>query len=178
MKASLLTVRGEDSRQARAAVVPGDGAVAASRLLGVVLSLAPALTCAPVPAANPVHGVGDEDVGLSTSEDSRRGNSRSPGAAEWMTVFADERWYASQAGEERVFRGVLEAVPARGAVSGGRRTGYYKLANRTLYTGARRLDALDRLVGSEVVVRGKAVFMVLEGAPVQEIWPAAVRRAR
>jgi hypothetical protein len=49
------------------------------------------------------------------------------------------------------------------------------LGDRTLYTGARIIPALDRLVGKQVEIRSKPVDMQLEGQSLKEIRPAAVR---
>ena len=53
------------------------------------------------------------------------------------------------------------------------RSSYYKLADRTIYTGARKIESLDRLVGKQVEIRGKPVEMELEGQALREIWPGA-----
>jgi hypothetical protein len=55
------------------------------------------------------------------------------------------------------------------------RTSYYRLRDRTVYTGGKKVKALDRLIGKEVEIRGKPVNMELEGQALAEIWPAAVR---
>jgi hypothetical protein len=99
-----------------------------------------------------------------------------PAAGEWQKLFADEGWYKNQAGEEQVYTGTLEGVPA-GGPSTLQRNSYYKLGDRTLYTGAKKLPALDALVGKKVEVRGKPVDMALEGREISEIWPAEVREA-
>ena len=99
-------------------------------------------------------------------------------AAAWQPLFAAERWYREQAGEERVFRGKLEVIPqGPHQASTLMRAAYYKLGDRTLYTGAQKRPELDRLAGQDVEIRGKAVDMFLEGVNVREIWPAAVRPA-
>ena len=95
--------------------------------------------------------------------------------AEWVKVFADENWYKQQAGEEQVFKGKLAGIPEAGGASTLMRTSYYTLGERTLYTGGKRIQALDALVGRAVEIRGKAVDMELEGQKVREIWPATVR---
>jgi hypothetical protein len=69
----------------------------------------------------------------------------------------------SQAGKETVFAGQLEAVPQAEGAWVLQRASYYKLGGRTIYTGARRIETLDRLVGQAVEIRGKAVDMELEG---------------
>jgi len=94
--------------------------------------------------------------------------------AVWVNLFADEAWYKQQAGEEQVFRGKLEAV-APPQASTLMRNALYKIGDRTIYTGAKKLPALDALAGKTVEIRGKAVDMELEGQAVREIWPGAVR---
>jgi len=96
------------------------------------------------------------------------------GAADWVKVYADENWYRQQAGEEQVFDGKLEAVEPPQA-STLMRNALYKLGDRTIYTGAKKLPALDALAGKTVEIRGKAVNMELSGQAVREIWPAAIR---
>jgi hypothetical protein len=61
------------------------------------------------------------------------------------------------------------------SASTGQRPAFYKLAGRTVYTGAQKHPALERLVGQRVVVRGKAVRLQLSGATFDEVWPASVR---
>ena len=97
-------------------------------------------------------------------------------AGEWVKLFADEGWYKQQAGEEQVFRGKLEAVQPP-QISTLMRNSFYRLGERTIYTGARKLPALDALVGRDVEIRGKPVDMNLEGQNLKELWPAAVRAA-
>jgi hypothetical protein len=97
-------------------------------------------------------------------------------AAEWQKLFAEEAWYKNQRGSETNFSGTLEAVQPPMA-STLMRTSLYKLGGRSIYTGPRRVPALDALTGKQVVIRGKAVDMALEGQTVREIWPAAVRAA-
>lgn len=93
----------------------------------------------------------------------------------WHDLFSGEDWYKQTDGKEQVFTGKLEAVPDAGGISTLQRASYYRLGGRTIYTGARKIDALDRLVGRNVEVRGKPVDMELEGRSLKEIWPAAVR---
>jgi len=93
----------------------------------------------------------------------------------WRPLFEKEEWYKNAEGKEQIFRGKLEAVPGADAPSTLQRSAHYKLAGRTLYTGARKVDALDKLVGKHVEMRGKAIDMELEGQRLREIWPAAVR---
>ena len=101
-----------------------------------------------------------------------------PAADAWGRLFADEGWYKQQAGEEQVFRGKLVAIlePPQ-AKSTLMRSSLYRLGERTIYTVARKVPALDALVGKDVEIRGKAVDMNLEGQNLKEIWPAAVRVA-
>jgi hypothetical protein len=95
----------------------------------------------------------------------------------WTALFAEESWYKQQAGNEAIFHGKLEAIGRAPMASTLMRTSLYKLGGRTIYTGAKKVPALDALVGSEVEIRGKAVDMELEGQNLKEIWPAAVRTA-
>jgi len=95
----------------------------------------------------------------------------------WQPLFENEAWYRQQAGKEIVFRGRLEAIKDAGGPTTLMRTSYYRLGDRTIYTGAKRIAALDALVGRDVELRGKAVDMELEGQSLREIWPAAVSGA-
>ena len=95
----------------------------------------------------------------------------------WQTIFAKQDWYLRQPGPEVEFPGILEAEPAAGGASGLQRSVFYKLANRAIYTAGQRPAALDALIGQAVVIRGKSVEFAIEGTQIQEIWPAAVRRA-
>ena len=99
-----------------------------------------------------------------------------PVGGEWTKLFADEKWYKDQAGKEEVFSGKLEAVP-EGGPGILMRTCYYKLGARNVHTLAKKVPALDKLVGKKVELRGKAVDVELEGKNLHEIWPAAVRPA-
>lgn len=90
-------------------------------------------------------------------------------------LFADESWYKNRAGEETVFTGKLEGVKGAGMATTLMRSAFYKLGDRTIYTGAKTVQALDELVGQTVEIRGKAVDMELEGRSVREIWPASVK---
>jgi len=99
------------------------------------------------------------------------------GAEGWQPLFEKEDWYKQQTGKEITFRGKLEAIKGAGGPSTLMRTSYYRLGDRTIYTGARRIAAIDALEGKEVEIRGKAVDMELEGQSLREIWPAAVRAA-
>lgn len=95
----------------------------------------------------------------------------------WTTLCADEDWYKRQPAVERVFRGRLEILPPRGEATTLMRSALYKLAERMLFTRARRLPALDALAGAEVEIRGKAVDIDLEGQHLGELWPGAIRPA-
>ena len=95
-------------------------------------------------------------------------------ANDWLPLFADQNWYKGQAGAEEVIAGKLESVTPP-EISTLQRNSYYKIGARMIYTGAKKLAALDALVGKQVEVRGKLVEMNLEGQHLNEIWPAAVR---
>jgi len=103
--------------------------------------------------------------------------SAKPDEPAWQKLFADQDWYQQAKGKEQIFRGRLEAVPQEPVSGFLMRTSFYRLADRNIYTGARKLEVLDRLVGQEVEILGKPVDMALEGQEVKEIWPAAVRPA-
>lgn len=95
-------------------------------------------------------------------------------ADDGIKLFADADWYKQQPGKEEVFRGKLESVQPPQA-STLMRNAFYKLAGRAIYTGGKKVDALDKRVGAEVEIQGKAVDMNLEGQSIKEIWPASVR---
>lgn len=95
-------------------------------------------------------------------------------AADWVLLFADQDWYKGQAGAEEVIAGKLESVTPP-EISTLQRNSYYRIGAMTIYTGAKRIAALDALVGKQVEIRGKLVEMNLEGQHLNEIWPAAVR---
>lgn len=97
------------------------------------------------------------------------------GVGAWTTLFAGKRWYKAQRGKEQIFRGVLRAVPNAGGLTMLMRTSHYRLGKRTIYTGARKHPALDKLVGRFVEIRGKPVDMRLEGQALRELWPGAIR---
>jgi hypothetical protein len=105
------------------------------------------------------------------------GGAAAPGGGEWQDLFAGENWYRNQPGAERVFSGKLVGLAPAGETA-LQRTSHYRLGDRTIYTGARKLPALEALVGKSVEIRGKAVDMALEGQNLKEIWPAAVREAK
>lgn len=118
----------------------------------------------------------DESTGM---ESNQTPTSRAvlPEANGWLDLFAGEDWYVRQPEPEREFTGVLEAIPQQGEYGTLQRPAYYRLGERAIYTGGRRLEPLDAWIGKAVIVRGKAVEFPLEGTLIQEIWPAAVRRA-
>jgi len=93
---------------------------------------------------------------------------------EWFKLFADEGWYKQQPGKEQVFRGKLESVQPPQA-STLMRSAVYRVEGRAVYTGGRKVASLNKLVGSEIEIRGKAVDMHMEGQAVGEVWPAFVR---
>ncbi|MGQ9662307.1 MAG: hypothetical protein ACUVWX_08240 [Kiritimatiellia bacterium] len=105
---------------------------------------------------------------------SRDGAGDASTAEGWIILFAGESWYRQQSGEERIFKGRLEAMQPEG-VGFLMRTAFYKLGERKIYTAGRKVPALDARVGKEIEVRGKAVDLELEGQTICEIWPAAVR---
>ncbi len=99
--------------------------------------------------------------------------------AGWQKLFADEDWYKNHEAQERLFTGVLNAIKQDPDMATTlQRTSLYSLGRRTIYTHANKVDALDKLVGKVVTIRGKAVDMELEGHAVREIWPAAVMEAK
>lgn len=55
------------------------------------------------------------------------------------------------------------------------RAHFYKLNNRLIYPSKKHPE-LDKLVGQQVEIRGKAYDIELEGQALSEIWPAAIRR--
>ncbi len=101
-------------------------------------------------------------------------SQESPDGA-WIKLCADETWYKDQPGKEEIFSGKLQAVPGADEPSTLQRAAYYRLGTRTVFTGAKKVDALDKLVGRNVQVRGKAYDDDLEGHAISEIWPASVR---
>ena len=97
-------------------------------------------------------------------------------AGDWQKLFTDETWYRQHAGSEEAFTGTLEVVQPP-MISTQMRTSFYKLGDRSIYTAAKRVPALEALSGKKIEIRGKAVDMALEGRQLREIWPAAVRVA-
>ena len=97
-------------------------------------------------------------------------------SGEWQQLFADEAWYQQHAGTETAFTGTLEVVQPP-MISTQMRASFYKLGDRSIYTAAKRVPALEALAGKKIEIRGKAVDMALEGKQLREIWPAAVRVA-
>lgn len=99
-------------------------------------------------------------------------------AAGWKDVCGNEKWYKELKAKEQTFTGTLEAVPNAGGPGILMRTAFYKLGDRTVFTGGKKIAALDDLVGKSVDIKGKANDMELEGKNLKEIWPAMVRQAR
>lgn len=95
--------------------------------------------------------------------------------ANWVKVGEDEAWYQSEKKAEQVFRGTLQAVPNADKPGILMRTSYYRLGERTVFTSAKKVAALDERIGKMVEIRGKAVDMELEGQNLHELWPGAVR---
>jgi len=127
------------------------------------------LPCIAAPASQP---------GTGTAAQKRPSLSGKPAPVPvgWQEFFAGEDWYRTQPGQERLFSGVLNANGQdQDLATTLQRTSLYSLGERTVYTGARRVPALDALVGKRVTLRGKAIDMELEGQTVREVWPAAVR---
>jgi hypothetical protein len=96
-------------------------------------------------------------------------------ASAWQPLFAEEAWYQQQPGQEQLFTGTLTALTPP-AISTRMREPLYKLGNHAVFTRARKVPALDALVGQPIELRGKAVELNLEGKALREIWPAAIRR--
>jgi hypothetical protein len=141
---------------------------------GVLVSALPGAA-----AGGPPGKDGPKDRPAKGNQDADKPAAKEPPGADepWQPLFADQRWYKSARGKEQVFRGKLRAVPNAGGFSTLMRTSYYALGDRTIHTGAKKVAALDRLVGKDVEIRGKPVEMNLEGRFLKEIWPAAVRPA-
>jgi hypothetical protein len=94
----------------------------------------------------------------------------------WTKLFEDEAWYKRHTGKEEVFSGTLVAL-TDASHPPARRTRYYALGDRMVWTAGLRSRPLDDLVGKKVEIRGKAVH-TLEGLKAfDEVWPAAVREA-
>lgn len=117
-----------------------------------------------------------------TVAEAKVGSLPKPNPGGWVRLFADEDWYKKQKGQERQFTGVLNAIKQDPNVESTlQRTSLYSLdsyVKRTLYTGGKKVNALDALAGKYVTIRGKAVEMKLEGHVLREIWPASVREAK
>jgi len=112
---------------------------------------------------------------LSAALSTGNAGDNKPDVAGWTNLFKNEKWYKNEDCIEQIFKGKLEAIPDAGGFSTLQRTSFYRLGDRTIYTGAKKLPALDRLVGKQVEVLGKPVDLSLEGRNLREIWPAAVR---
>lgn len=100
-------------------------------------------------------------------------------ALAWQNVNNGEKWYQDQkAAKEQTFTGMLEAAPAPQGATALQRTALYKLDGKSVFTGGKKVKALDALVGQKVEARGKAVKMELEGQNLDETWIAQVRPAK
>jgi hypothetical protein len=100
-------------------------------------------------------------------------------ALAWQNVNGGEKWYQDQkAVKEQTFTGTLEAAPAAQGATTLQRTALYKLAGKSVFTGGKKVKALDALVGQKVEIKGKAVKMELEGQNVDEVWVAQIRPAK
>jgi hypothetical protein len=142
------------------------------------LSIA-ALLC--VAAAGPAPAAGGERLpaGARATPGAEVREDAMPAPAGWITLFADEDWYKNLRSPERLFTGVLHAVPQRAdMMTTLQRTTLYTLDKRAVYTGAKTVPALDALVGKVVTFRGKPYEIELEGQAVREIWPASVMETR
>lgn len=129
-------------------------------------ALAPETAPAPVPSTEP-----------ATRPASRSATTTSRPTGKWTDIFSGEGWYKNQKGEEEVFAGTLEAVdhsrPAKEPFAA--RGAFYRLGERSIYTGARRSAVLERLIGKKVEIRGKAQDYIVDKHAAREIWPAAAR---
>jgi hypothetical protein len=109
------------------------------------------------------------------------GEEKEPEADEggkWVEACGGEGWYKGQEGKEEIFTGVLKANPAAERPSTLMRTHYYVLGEWRVFTGGRRVKALEKLVGRPVRILGKAVEMNLEGQHLKELWPNGVREVK
>jgi type 1 glutamine amidotransferase len=127
--------------------------------------------------------LGDLDADASPSgplPPERLAENMKVAAMGWRDVAGNEKWYRDNKDvKERTFTGTLEAASANpGEVTVVQRKALYKLGDRTIFTAGKKNAALDALVGQRVDIKGKAVDMELEGKPLHEIWPAAVRPAK
>jgi type 1 glutamine amidotransferase len=100
-------------------------------------------------------------------------------ARAFLPVSRDEKWYRDRKeGKEQTFTGTLEAAPQDGGVTAAMRASFYRLGDRTVFTGGKKNSVLDGLVGKRVEIKGKAVDMELEGKQFREIWAAAARAVK
>lgn len=95
----------------------------------------------------------------------------------WYDVSKGEQWYKDSKQKEETFTGTLEAVPNAGGPGILMRTSFYKLGDKTVFTGGKKNKALDDRIGKKVEIRGKNTQMNLEGQALNEIWPGQVRTA-
>ncbi len=94
----------------------------------------------------------------------------------WQNINIVEKQYRDMKDvKEQNFTGTLEAIPEAGGVGTVMRTSYYKLGDKSVFTSAKKVAALDALVGKKVEIKGKPVDMELEGQHLHELWPIAVR---
>jgi hypothetical protein len=100
-------------------------------------------------------------------------SASAPAESKWTDLYANEDWYKSHPEKEQTFTGTLQRV-SEAAVGISMRAHVYKLGNRLLYPGKKH-DALEKLVGKPVEIKGKPYDENLEGQALSEIWPAAVR---
>ncbi len=99
------------------------------------------------------------------------------GAKAFQPVNGNEKWYKDSKEKEQTFAGKLEAVPGADKPNIVMRASFYKLGDRTVFTGGKKVKVLDDLIGKDVEIKGKAVDMNLEGQNLKEIWPGSVRAA-
>jgi type 1 glutamine amidotransferase len=95
-----------------------------------------------------------------------------------VDVLKNDKAYKDQKAKEETFSGTLEAIANAGGPTTLQRAAFYKLGDKTIYTGGKKNAALDAMVGKKVDIKGKAVSMELEGKQVNEIWPASVKPAK
>jgi len=108
----------------------------------------------------------------------RLAENKAPTLYAWQDLGTDKTYQDKKDVKEQTFTGELEAIPNTGAPGIIQRTSFYKLGDKTVFTGGKKKPALDALVGKKVDIRGKAVDMELEGQQLHEIWPASVRPAK
>jgi type 1 glutamine amidotransferase len=98
----------------------------------------------------------------------------------WVDVSKGEKWYQEKKDvKEQTFTGKLLGIPGvAGQVGILQRSHYYKLDDRTIFTGGKRSDRLEKMLGQDVEVRGRVVEQELEGQKLVELWVASVRPAK